>query len=82
VSLTKPITVTVREILTEVRQRGDDALLEYTYRFDRLDAACAADLEIPVDRLQEALAALPSAQHVALDRRRDPHPRLCRTPET
>jgi histidinol dehydrogenase len=60
------ITVTVREILTEVRQRGDDALLKYTYRFDRLDAACAADLEIPVDRLQEALAALPSAQHVAL----------------
>jgi histidinol dehydrogenase len=56
----------VREILAEVRQRGDDALLEYTYRFDRLDAACAADLEIPADRLQEALAALPSAQHVAL----------------
>jgi len=60
------INVIVREILAEVRQRGDDALLEYTYRFDRLDAVCAADLEIPADRLQEALAALPSAQHVAL----------------
>lgn len=60
------VTAIVREILAEVRQRGDDALLEYTYRFDRLDAACAADLEIPADRLQEALAALPSAQHVAL----------------
>ncbi len=60
------INVIVREILAEVRQRGDDALLEYTYRFDRWDAACAADLEIPADRLQEALAALPSAQHVAL----------------
>jgi histidinol dehydrogenase len=60
------ISVIVREILAEVRQRGDDALLEYTYRFDRLDAVCAADLEIPADRLQEALAALPSAQHIAL----------------
>ncbi len=60
------IIATVREILAEVRQRGDDALLEYTYRFDRLDAACAADLEIPADRLQAALAALPFAQHVAL----------------
>ena len=60
------ITAIVREILAEVRQRGDDALLEYTYRFDRLDAACAANLEIPADRLQAALAALPSAQHVAL----------------
>ncbi len=43
------VTAIVREILAEVRQRGDDALLEYTYRFDRLDAACAADLEIPAD---------------------------------
>ena len=60
------ITAIVREIVTEVRQRGDDALLEYTYRFDRLDAACAADLEIPADRLHEARAALPSAQHIAL----------------
>ncbi|MDQ5909266.1 MAG: histidinol dehydrogenase [Pseudomonadota bacterium] len=60
------VTATVREILMEVRQRGDDALLEYTYRFDRLDAACAGDLEIPADRLQAALAALPAAQHVAL----------------
>jgi histidinol dehydrogenase len=60
------ISAIVREILAEVRQRGDDALLEYTYRFDRLDAVCAADLEIPADRLQEALAALPSAQHIAL----------------
>jgi len=60
------VAAIVREILAEVRQRGDDALLEYTYRFDRLDAACAADLEIPADRLQEALATLPSAQHVAL----------------
>ncbi len=56
----------VREIIAQIRARGDDALLEYTHRFDRLDAVHAADLEIPADRLHEALAALPSAQHVAL----------------
>ena len=60
------VNVIVRDILAEVRQRGDDALLEYTYRFDRLAAASVAELEIPADRLQAALAALPSAQHVAL----------------
>jgi histidinol dehydrogenase len=60
------ITAIVREILAEIDLRGDDALLEYTYRFDRLDAQQAADLEIPADRCQQALAALPSAQHVAL----------------
>ena len=27
----------VEDIISNVRQRGDQALLEYTYRFDRLD---------------------------------------------
>lgn len=60
------VAAIVRQILAEVRQRGDDALLEYTHRFDRFSAACAAALEIPPDRLQGALAALPPAQHAAL----------------
>jgi histidinol dehydrogenase len=56
------VTTTVRDILAQVRTVGDVALLEYTRRFDRLNAEQAGDLEIPPDRLQEALAALPSAQ--------------------
>ncbi len=36
----------VRQILEDVRQRGDAALLEYTQRFDRIDAGAVADLEI------------------------------------
>jgi len=60
------VTTTVREIIAQIRARGDDALLEYTHRFDRLDAVHAAGLEISADRLHEALAALSSAQHVAL----------------
>mgnify|MGYP003607097379 CR=1 FL=1 len=61
------ITATVREILAQVRQRGDDALLAYTARFDRLDAAQAADLEIPAARLQQALAAISTEQRTALE---------------
>ncbi|MCP5158606.1 MAG: histidinol dehydrogenase [Gammaproteobacteria bacterium] len=61
------ITATVREILAQVRRRGDAALLEYTQRFDRLDAGQAADLEIPVDRRRQALAMLPAEQRAALE---------------
>ena len=60
------VIVTVREILAQVRMRGDDALLEYTHRFDRFEAAQAADLEIPAARLQQALAAIPVEQSAAL----------------
>ena len=35
---------TVRNILQDVRQKGDSALLEYTHRFDQHD--------LPMDRLQ------------------------------
>lgn len=60
------INTTVRQILTAVRERGDEALLDYTHRFDRLNAATAADLEIPADRLQQALATLPADRQTAL----------------
>jgi len=61
------VTATVREILGQVRTRGDDALLEYTHRFDRLDVTKAADLELPVERLQQALAGIPTEQRAALE---------------
>ncbi|HMQ11946.1 MAG TPA: histidinol dehydrogenase, partial [Candidatus Competibacter phosphatis] len=61
------VTTVVREILARVRTEGDAALLDYTHRFDRLDAACAADLEIPAKRLQQALAAIPAERRAALE---------------
>ena len=60
------VTTTVREILGQVRTRGDDALLEYTHRFDRLEVERAADLEVSTARLQQALASIPVAQRAAL----------------
>ena len=52
---------TVQEILREVRDRGDAAVVEYTRRFDRLEAGSMADLEIPAERLRAALEALDPA---------------------
>ncbi|MEO7055414.1 MAG: histidinol dehydrogenase [Caldimonas sp.] len=61
------IEAAVTTILADVRARGDAAVLEYTRRFDGVDAASMADLEIDADELAAALAALPMAQRRALE---------------
>ena len=66
-------------ILADVKTRGDAAVLEYTNRFDQLDAASVSALEIRQDELHAALAGLePSrreALQVAADRVRAYHER-------
>jgi len=57
----------VAAILADVRARGDAAVLEYTQRFDGLNAASVAELEIPRHELLAALDAIPSAQRTALE---------------
>ncbi len=57
----------VTEILAAVRARGDAALLEFTHRFDRWQPASAAELEIPREQLQSALAKLAPDIRVALE---------------
>jgi histidinol dehydrogenase len=61
------VTTTVRDILRDVRVRGDSALLDYTLRFDRLQAKSVPELEIPASRLREALHNLPATQREALE---------------
>ncbi|MEK6210735.1 MAG: histidinol dehydrogenase [Pseudomonadota bacterium] len=58
---------TVAAILREVKARGDDAVLEYTRKFDQLDARSLAELEIGKADLERALAALPGARRDALE---------------
>ncbi len=58
---------TVAEIIQEVRARGDDALLDYTARFDRWTPATAAELELHRVRLEQAWHAIPAAQREALE---------------
>lgn len=48
---------TVKEILADVRCRGDEALLEYTARFDRL-ALTVATLEVSAVEIAQALATV------------------------
>ena len=56
-----------REIVEDVRARGDAALLECTRRFDRVEVADVASLEIHPREMAAALAALPGAQREALE---------------
>lgn len=58
---------TVNEVLNTVRTRGDEAVLEYTKKFDRLDAASMNELEMSSERLQQALDGIPTEQRTALE---------------
>ncbi len=57
----------VADILADVRERGDAAVLEYTARFDGLQADSMAALEIGRAELTAALAAVTLAQRAALE---------------
>jgi histidinol dehydrogenase len=54
------------QILADVKARGDAAVLDYTNRFDRLEAASIAALEIPRAELQAALDGLSPERRAAL----------------
>ena len=54
-------------IVDDVRRRGDPALLEYTNRFDRMNAPSVAALEIAPAEMRAALESLPVADRAALE---------------
>ncbi len=57
----------VKEILAEVRRRGDAAVVEYTNRFDRMSVESMDELEIPRERMHEALERIPVEERKALE---------------
>jgi histidinol dehydrogenase len=57
----------VTQILADVRARGDAAVLEYTARFDGVDAKQVASLELRADELKAAFDGLPAKQRDALE---------------
>ena len=61
------VVTAVEEIITAVRRRGDEALLEYSRKFDQLPATTAAALELPIQRLPLALERIGSRQRAALE---------------
>ena len=56
----------VADILVDVQLRGDDAVLEYTRRFDGVDAATLGALELTQQELKLAFESIPAAQRDAL----------------
>jgi histidinol dehydrogenase len=56
----------VANILADVQQRGDEAVIEYTRRFDALDAPSMKQLELTQAELKAAFDGLPAAQRSAL----------------
>ena len=56
----------VKDILADVRARGDAAVLDYTARFDGLRAASMAELELKSADFKAAFDSLPPAQQHAL----------------
>ncbi len=65
------IDAVVADILRDVKKRGDAAVLEYTQRFDRVNAQSMADLELPQSSLKAALESLPADQRQALQQAAD-----------
>jgi histidinol dehydrogenase len=69
----------VAAIIAEVRARGDAAVLDYTRRFDRVQAASVADLRVPEADLAKAASACSSdimaALRLAAERIEDHHRR-------
>lgn len=57
----------VEGILEDVRKRGDAAVLEYTNRFDKLQARSMKELELGQPELKAAFEAIPAAQRHALE---------------
>jgi len=54
-------------IVEDVRVRGDAAVLEYTNRFDRMNATSVGALEISAAEMRAALEGLPAADREALE---------------
>ncbi len=60
------IESTVAAIVADVRERGDAAVLEYTQRFDHLQAASVAELELKPADMKAAFDAIAPEQRRAL----------------
>ncbi len=60
------IETRVADILADVQTRGDAAVLDYTQRFDGVNAATMSELELTQAELKGAFESIPAAQREAL----------------
>ncbi|NBC88586.1 MAG: histidinol dehydrogenase, partial [Alphaproteobacteria bacterium] len=64
---TEDVAASVSSILSSVKTRGDDALVEYTARLDHYELAGDADWSIPAEACADAYRALDGSLRDALD---------------
>ncbi|MCK5813518.1 MAG: histidinol dehydrogenase [Cocleimonas sp.] len=63
----KTVLTTVTDILDDVKQNGDSAVIKYTNHFDQMDISAMSALEVSQQRLQSALDSLSNKQCNALE---------------
>ncbi len=62
------VNLRVLDIIQGVRERGDAALVEFTQRFDGVEATSMAELILPRERLELALTRISAEQRAALEK--------------
>ena len=65
------VDAAVRDIIEAVRERGDAALLDYTRRFDRLEAQSLAELTVTAEEIEAAVKKVDARTLDALTLARD-----------
>ncbi len=66
-SIDGDIAKIVADILADVKQRGDAAVIEYTNKFDRMSLKSASEFELNKKQLRQALEAIDVDQRQALE---------------
>lgn len=61
------VNATVKDILKNIRLRGDEALVEYTNKFDRMNVSSIQELTFSKDQIDAAYKNIPSVQREALE---------------
>ncbi|MFK5913252.1 MAG: histidinol dehydrogenase [Woeseiaceae bacterium] len=61
------VNATVKDILKNIRLRGDEALIEYTNKFDRMNVRSMKELTFTKDQIEAAYKNVPSEQRKALE---------------
>jgi len=61
------VNSTVKDVIKNIRQRGDEALVEYTNKFDRMNVSSMADLTFNQEQIDTAYNNIPADQREALE---------------
>lgn len=61
------LSANVQNILNDIRTRGDEALLEYTAKWDKLDCKDASELRLSPEKIDAIAQSIPQKEREALE---------------